>query len=129
MTVSEFDVGEFRFTANFDSGNLGRVEQVEGEDQLQPDLSPTRRPSTSTLQNRCAGAEPPTFHFRLWTRPDCQDTEFENGNRTWFFFGLEGGPPGAVVKFTMMNLNKQAKLFSQGMSPVHLVPGKTQWER
>ena len=122
-------MGGFRFTSNFDSGNLGRVElagEEEGEEEEDP-VNP--RPSTSTLVNRSAGVQQPQFSFRLWTKPDCKDTEFENGNRTWFFFGLEGGPPGAVIKFTFMNLNKQAKLFSQGMAPVYLLPGKTQWER
>ena len=135
MAVKEFHVAGFRFSSNFDSGNLGRVELVERERPVseeppatvEPALNP--RPSTSTLQQRSAGIDPPEFEFRLWTRPDCQDTEFENGNRTWFYFGLEGGEPGVVLRFTMMNLNKQAKLFSQGMAPVHLPPGKTQWER
>jgi hypothetical protein len=71
----------------------------------------------------------PDVRFKLWTRPDCRGTEFENGNRTWFFFGLRGGPPSCVVKFTVMNMNKQSKLFSQGMAPVVLLPGKAQWER
>ena len=56
-------------------------------------------------------------------------TEFENGNRTWFYFGFRGGasipstdedaPP--TLRFTVMNLNKQSKLFSQGMAPIALV--------
>lgn len=127
MIVKEFHVAGFRFFSDCDSGNLGRVELVEGADEAEVTSEP--RPSTSTLQHRSAGTETPDAKFRLWTRPDCQDTEFENGNRTWFLFGLEGGEPGAVVTFTMMNLNKQSKLFSQGMTPVFLPPGRTQWER
>ncbi len=80
-------------------------------------------------QARAAGAEEPDVRFRLWTRPDCRGTEFENGNRTWFFFGVRGGAPGAVLQFTVMNMNKQSKLFSQGMAPVVLLPGRSQWER
>jgi hypothetical protein len=30
------------------------------------------------------------FEFNLWTKPDCASTEFENGNRTWFYFGMKG---------------------------------------
>ena len=51
-----------------------------------------------------------------------QGTEFENGNRTWFHFGIRDGPglekTSYTLKFTFMNLNKQSKLFSQGMSPI-----------
>lgn len=56
--------------------------------------------------------------FNLWTRPDCAGTPYENQNRTWFYFAVTGGRPNQIVKFNVMNLNKQAKLFSQGMHPV-----------
>lgn len=67
--------------------------------------------------------------FNLWTKPDCHGTPFENGNRTWFFFSIRGGEKNQNVKLNVMNLNKQAKLFSQGMHPVvrHGLYGK--WER
>lgn len=32
----------------------------------------------------------PDFEFNVWTLPDCAGTEFENGNRTWFYFGMKG---------------------------------------
>lgn len=56
-------------------------------------------------------------------------TEFENGNRTWFYFGFRGDATLRqnlddslpTVRFTVMNLNKQSKLFSQGMAPIALV--------
>jgi hypothetical protein len=99
---------------------------------LPPPTSSTNfaRPSTSsTLQYRSAGIEVPEVEFQIWTKPDCHGTEFENGNRTWFFFGVEGGAPGTILRFTVMNLNKQAKLFGQGMAPVYLPSGKSQWER
>lgn len=28
--------------------------------------------------------------FNIWTKPDCYGTEFQNSNRTWFFFGIKG---------------------------------------
>lgn len=28
--------------------------------------------------------------FNLWTRPDCAGTEYENLNRSWFFFSIQG---------------------------------------
>lgn len=28
--------------------------------------------------------------FNIWTKPDCCHTEYENGNRTWFYFGVKG---------------------------------------
>ncbi|CAG0902311.1 unnamed protein product [Darwinula stevensoni] len=72
----------------------------------------------------------PEFEFNLWTSPDCAGTEFQNKNRTWFCFGLKGGPPGCLLQLNLMNLNRQKKLFSQGMSPVFMVlPVQRQWER
>ena len=129
-----FKVAGFTFFANFDSGNLGHVrqdadEEIDDEDEegdnedKDGDLV---RPSTSGGgQARSVGSEAPDFRFSLWTRPDCQGTEFENGNRTWFYFGMRGGAPGAVVQFTLQNLNKQNKLFSQGMAPVFQVVIRT----
>lgn len=32
----------------------------------------------------------PDFEFNIWTHPDCAGTEFENGNRSWFYFGIKG---------------------------------------
>ena len=31
---------------------------------------------------------PDTREFDLWTAPDCTGTEFENCNRTWFYFSV-----------------------------------------
>ncbi|XP_065073349.1 uncharacterized protein LOC135697526 [Ochlerotatus camptorhynchus] len=67
--------------------------------------------------------------FNLWTRPDCAGTPYENQNRTWFYFAVTGGRPNQIVKFNVMNLNKQAKLFSQGMHPVMKVGPGGRWER
>jgi len=138
MEEGVYEVAGFTFTSNFDSGNLAHVQLAQGPPDVESDhsgLSPRpvtsiqSRPSTSTAQPRSAGTDLPDYDFQLWTKPDCQGTEFENGNRTWFYFGLKGGPPGAVLKFTLLNLNKQSKLFSQGMVPVFMIPGRTSWER
>ena len=125
-----FKVAGFTFFADFDSGNLSHVRQdadEEIDDEVDEEDNEEReeeaaRPSTSGgVQGRSVGSESPDYRFSLWTRPDCQGTEFENGNRTWFYFGMRGGPPGSVVQFTLQNLNKQNKLFSQGMAPVFQV--------
>jgi len=138
MEGGQLEVAGFIFSNNFDSGNLAHVQLASGPPDPESDhqgLSPRAvppslsRPSTSTAQPRSAGTDSPDYEFHLWTRPDCQGSEFENGNRTWFYFGLRGGPPGAVLKFTVQNLNKQSKLFSQGMVPVFMIPGRTTWER
>ena len=55
-------VGGFYFHSNFDSGNLARVERNDKNEN----------------------------EFNLWTMPDCANTSFENGNRTWFYFGVKG---------------------------------------
>ncbi|XP_022256729.1 uncharacterized protein LOC111089134, partial [Limulus polyphemus] len=70
------------------------------------------------------------LEFNVWTKPDCAGYPYENGNRTWFYFGVQGGPPGITVCINVMNLNRQSKLFSQGMAPVYrVVPGKATWQR
>ncbi|XP_076046739.1 cytosolic carboxypeptidase-like protein 5 [Oratosquilla oratoria] len=91
----------------------------------------------SSLSGGNVGQEslPVQYEFCLWTRPDCAGTEFENNNRTWFFFGIKGGEPGTRARLNVMNLNKQSKLYSQGMQPVmqqcYVVPGRAsaRWER
>ncbi|RZF46286.1 hypothetical protein LSTR_LSTR011997 [Laodelphax striatellus] len=110
----DIQCGGFYFVSDFDSGNLARVEQV-------------------TLKEKTATSSPdtPDFEFNIWTYPDCAGTEFENGNRTWFHFGIRGGPPFALVKLNIVNLNRQSKMYSQGMAPVFrtsLNP-RNQWER
>ncbi|CAG4975749.1 unnamed protein product [Parnassius apollo] len=108
----------FYFIHNFDSGNLGHVEQVSME-LIAPGVNyKTNAPET------------PDYEFNLWTRPDCAGTEFENGNRTWFYFGVQASEPGVLVRLNLINLNKQGKMYNQGMAPVtRTLPGKPQWER
>lgn len=71
----------------------------------------------------------PDVEFNLWTRPDCHGSSFENGNRTWFYFSIRGGEKNQLVKLNVMNLNKQAKLFSQGMNIVIKHGSNGKWER
>nr|XP_034829932.1 cytosolic carboxypeptidase-like protein 5 isoform X8 [Maniola hyperantus] len=108
----------FYFIHNFDSGNLGHVERVPTEF-----IAPTINPKTNV-------AETPDYEFNLWTRPDCAGTEFENGNRTWFYFGVQASESNVQVRLNLINLNKQGKMYNQGMAPVtRTLPGKPQWER
>lgn len=38
--------------------------------------------------------------------------------------------PALLVRINMVDLNRQAKMYSQGMAPVYrIVPGKLTWER
>lgn len=67
--------------------------------------------------------------FNIWTKPDCAGTEYENPNRSWFMFSIHGGKSFQVCKINVMNLNKQAKLFSQGMHPVMKIGNNGKWER
>lgn len=108
----DIQCGGFTFFSHFDSGNLARVEQV------------------SKTDNAPSANDAPDFEFNIWTHPDCAGTEFENGNRTWFYFGIKGGVPFALVKLNIVNLNRQSKMYSQGMAPVFRVcPGRNHWER
>lgn len=48
---------------------------------------------------------------------------------TWFYFGVRGGQ-GKFIKFNIMNMNKQNKLFEMGMLPVFkTIPGHEKWAR
>lgn len=70
------------------------------------------------------------YEFNLWTKHDCHGTQFQNNNRTWFYFGVKTNTPNVYIKFNIINLNKQVKMFSQGMCPVFkIVPGHLHWER
>ncbi|KAM3961003.1 LOW QUALITY PROTEIN: cytosolic carboxypeptidase-like protein 5 [Aphomia sociella] len=112
------ECGGFYFIHNFDSGNLGHVERVPTEL-----IAPCVNPKTNAT-------ETPDYEFNLWTRPDCAGTEFENGNRTWFYFGVQATESAVLVRLNLINLNKQGKMYNQGMAPVtRTLPGKPQWER
>ncbi|XP_069829354.1 cytosolic carboxypeptidase-like protein 5 isoform X2 [Dendropsophus ebraccatus] len=115
----EVRCGGLLFSSKFDSGNLSRVEKVE-------------RPDGDGDNSGNGGSSSPTpdYEFNVWTKPDCADTEYENGNRSWFYFSVRGGAPGKVIKINIMNMNKQSKLYGQGMAPfVRTVPIRSRWER
>ena len=114
-------VGPLTFTSNFDSGNLARAERVKSEENS----------GVEEVDDFSAGnVVTPDYEYNVWTNPDCAGTEFENLNRTWFHFGVKGGTPGKLLKINIMNLNRQGKLYAQGMSViVKVVPGKNKWER
>ncbi|XP_012676859.1 cytosolic carboxypeptidase-like protein 5 isoform X2 [Clupea harengus] len=112
--------GPVVFSSRFDSGNLARVERV---DPVGSDGEPAGTGNNGSVSS-------PDYEFNIWTKPDCADTEFENGNRSWFYFSVRGAAPGKLLKINVMNMNKQSKLYSQGMAPfVRTLPIKTRWER
>ncbi|XP_033859560.3 cytosolic carboxypeptidase-like protein 5 isoform X2 [Acipenser ruthenus] len=122
----EIRCGGLIFSSRFDSGNLARVEQVEHPDT---DGEPTVNGSTTSMMFG-GPLSAPDYEFNVWTKPDCAETQFENGNRSWFYFSVRGGAPGKLIKINVMNMNKQSKLYSQGMAPfVKTLPLKTRWER
>ncbi|XP_074156242.1 cytosolic carboxypeptidase-like protein 5 isoform X2 [Sminthopsis crassicaudata] len=121
----ELRCGGLLFSSRFDSGNLAHVEKVdsvasEGEGGGSGGSAPTTGGVSSTSD----------YEFNVWTRPDCAETEYENGNRSWFYFSVRGGIPGKLIKINIMNMNKQSKLYSQGMAPfVRTLPTRPRWER
>ncbi|OCT66232.1 cytosolic carboxypeptidase-like protein 5 isoform X2 [Xenopus laevis] len=117
--MMEVHCGGLLFSSKFDSGNLARVEKVE-------------RPVVEGDAFNVNGGSVPTpdYEFNIWTKPDCAETEYENGNRSWFYFSVRYGAPGKLIKINIMNMNKQGKLYSQGMAPfVRTVPIRSRWER
>ncbi|XP_063078937.1 cytosolic carboxypeptidase-like protein 5 isoform X2 [Engraulis encrasicolus] len=117
----EVRFGPVVFSSRFDSGNLARVERVNR----------TGSGGEAVGTNGTGGSlSTPDYEFNVWTKPDCANTEFENGNRSWFYFSVRGAAPGKLLKINVMNMNKQSKLYSQGMAPfVRTLPVKTRWER
>ncbi|XP_018570868.1 cytosolic carboxypeptidase-like protein 5 isoform X2 [Anoplophora glabripennis] len=111
---------QFVFYNDFDSANLARVEYVPPNESTLIKQSP----------NKSINQEVYDAEFNIWTKPDCCGTEFENGNRTWFYFGMKAPGPALYVRFNMVDLNRQGKMYSQGMAPVfRIMPGKPKWER
>ncbi|XP_043465436.1 cytosolic carboxypeptidase-like protein 5 isoform X1 [Leptopilina heterotoma] len=125
-TTEGFISGGFVFYNNFDSANLAKVIQVDvnaandnGENE-----NDTKSAKNGHVEENL------DYEFNLWTKHDCHGTEYENSNRTWFYFGVKAPKSGALVRLNVINLNKQVKMFSQGMCPVYKVlPGHPQWER
>lgn len=112
-------IGPLTFFSNFDSGNLARVEKVKQEEN-----------SSSPEDADGSVVVVPDYDYNVWTAPDCAGMECENANRTWFYFGVKGGQLGKLLRINIMNLNRQGKLYSQGMSPlVKAVPSRNKWER
>ena len=128
--------GGLIFSGNFDSGNLGRVEVVPENveytgnqhhkitergwaDRFVFIYGADRRP---LLRSR------PSQHVKIWTNHDAHGSPFQNGNRTWFYFSVRNYKPDSVVRFSIMNLNRQAKLFNQGHAPVFKVFSPTTGE-
>ncbi|XP_033200464.1 cytosolic carboxypeptidase-like protein 5 isoform X1 [Bombus vancouverensis nearcticus] len=118
--------GGFSFYNNFDSANLAKVELVKVPETFEKDACETENKSC-----RSSNSEDATdYEFNLWTKHDCHGTQYQNNNRTWFYFGVKASTPGVYIKFNIINLNKQVKMFSQGMCPVFkVVPGHLHWER
>ncbi|ERE67390.1 cytosolic carboxypeptidase-like protein 5 [Cricetulus griseus] len=120
----ELRCGGLLFSSRFDSGNLAHVEKVETVPIDGEGVGGGASAPTSSV------ASSPDYEFNVWTRPDCAETEFENGNRSWFYFSVRGGTPGKLIKINIMNMNKQSKLYSQGMAPfVRTLPSRPRWER
>ncbi|XP_052776398.1 cytosolic carboxypeptidase-like protein 5 isoform X3 [Mya arenaria] len=117
--MMEARCGGLLFTSKFDSGNLARVEKATKDEDDEDSGGP-----------KYSNEVKPDYEFNVWTKPDCAGTEFENGNRSWFYFGIRGWNPGRLIKINIVNMNRQGKLYSQGHSPiVKTVPGRPRWER
>lgn len=93
----------FDFFNNFDSANLAKVEHVPLEECCKLFLHNSTRSvfiilsfifvafnDPSTNSSKTIVADPIEAEFNIWTKPDCCGTEFENANRTWFYFGMRG---------------------------------------
>ncbi|CAG9461512.1 unnamed protein product [Pedinophyceae sp. YPF-701] len=65
----------------------------------------------------------------LGTLRDNHGTAQETGNRSWFYFSVEGHAAAEHVTFHITNLNKQKSLFvTHDHRPVFRLKGSTSWE-
>ncbi|XP_024879068.1 cytosolic carboxypeptidase-like protein 5 [Temnothorax curvispinosus] len=125
-TAENITCGGFVFLNNFDSANLAKVEAVRIPETFEKDVYEIEGKPTNSSNSK----DTLDYEFNLWTKHDCHGTQFQNNNRTWFYFGVKSSRPSVPVRFNVVNLNKQAKMFSQGMCPVFkIVPGHLHWER
>lgn len=119
-------VGALIFSANFDSGNLGRVENVQesiefmGSQQMKnlPNSWADRVVIINGADKRPLLCTKPDYHVKCWAYPDGYGTPFENGNKSWFYFSVRNYAPGSVIRISIMNVNRQSRIYSQGYSPV-----------
>ncbi|XP_035742239.1 cytosolic carboxypeptidase-like protein 5 isoform X1 [Vespa mandarinia] len=124
--AENINCGGFVFYNNFDSANLAKVELVRVSEICNIAISENESRSCKSLNSD----ETFDYEFNLWTKYDCHGTEYQNNNRTWFYFGVKACAPGICVRFNIVNLNKQVRMFSQGMCPVYkIIPGQLHWER
>lgn len=124
--------------ANFDSGNMARYERVLKPVNLVSQISQTSQNQNLVDNKQQEPEQTPIqpiqqkydLEFNVWTRPDCEGTPVgPNPNKTWFYFGVRGGH-GKFIKFNLMNLNRQSRLFEMGMLPVFkTIPGHEKWSR
>ncbi|CAE1234033.1 AGBL5 [Acanthosepion pharaonis] len=123
ILTMEVQIGGLFFTSNFDSGNLSKVEKVVREHTNDTPVGSNIPPIKNTDFQ-------PDYEFNVWTKPDCANTIYENGNRSWFHFGIRGASAGKLIKINIVNMNRQGRLYSQGYCPlVRTLPGKPKWER
>jgi cytosolic carboxypeptidase protein 5 len=67
--------------------------------------------------------------FDIWISPDGLPY-LSSGMKTWFYFYVKGALPSESIKFTIKNMNKQAKLYNMGLRPVfRVIPKGRNWQR
>ena len=117
--------GPYVFFSNFDSGNLARVEKNESFNG-----NPTTTADSEGEKEDVPQEIKVDHSFNVWTAPDAAGTQYQNGNRSWFYFGIRGPLSSHSIRITVMNMNRQSKLYAQGYNAIaRFLPLRPNWER
>ena len=124
--VTHVEFGALSFNADFDSGNIAKIEQQSDVDAAkkwkeiqhasspQPDFrSPTTSGTWRSLAQNATNRTPrPPPLFKVWARADCEGTPFATRSRSWFAFSVRGASANRVLQFEISESARTTTLAS-----------------
>jgi hypothetical protein len=86
-----FDFDEVTFSSNFDSGNLARVDRLNGK----------------------------PYDFKIWIAPDNMGTPHQSKHCAWFHFQVTGIPMGSTLRIQIANASNHSSLYKFDMVRIY----------